>query len=843
MSEIYHVALIGIGHRGYKTHFLSLHTSESEAIVAVCDANRKTLDQFSAKYPDIPAYESIEDLLAHHKPDFALVCLPHTVYGSCIDALSVAGVPVLKEKPAADNLQEFDALTRLPIPIGVMFQKRFEPRYHQLKSLLPFLGRIVSFRAVLARNIENLASSWRASGVGVAEDLGVHMIDMITWLFGKPSALNALKIDGVRQFQKYSGDDIADISFKWNDRHLIGNVHLSRVAHADSEVITITGTTGTAILNDRKVSLIDSSGTQIVSVEDTSSKQMVVRRMVREFGDSLHDSKSKYQSSLESHRSTVQVFEAAKLSFQSEKGEYIPIRPNSGEDCPWPVITPEIETALIDQAHSSLSIYNRSNVYETFEDKWCKLHRLKHALVCSSGTVAILHMFEALNLQPGDEILCPVYTFFATATPMLQYGAVPVFCDSLEDGNIDPEEILKRSTKKTRAVIVTHMWGLPCRMTEIIRNAKSVGIKTLEDCSHAHTAIVEGNMVGTQSDMAAWSLQAKKNVTGGQAGVFATNNTDYYAHAITHGHFNKRAKQEVPEDHPLRKFWLTGLGLNLRAHPLAIAMANVQLSNHQVTQDWREHWARRIHHHLKTISFLRMPEVANADTDRHAWYAFVMQFDESRAPPGLTREKFVSLLTDRGLSEVDVPRSTGLLHDLPLFTETAEAFPRFGNPGPWKAPQRKEEFPKALAFYNGAIKLPMWYDAHDGPMVDKYITGFLDVAHEQLNPSSPIVKVMDHQLPSPVKKRDSVTSGTLLNEFSKLTVTNAVANRTVKGVERGTGTNDQVLDGSNTIRRFIKGKTSKEVLNGVPNGADTNSIGVNGNNGNNSNGIATNGVH
>lgn len=170
-------------------------------------------------------------------------------------------------------------------------------------------------------------------------------------------------------------------------------------------------------------------------------------------------------------------------------------------------------------------------------------------------------MFEALDLRPGDEILCPVYTFFATASPMLQYGAVPVFCDALPDGNLDPDEIIRKSTPKTKAVIVTHMWGLPCRMALIMKNAKQVngGIKVLEDCSHAHGAMVDGKIVGSWGHMAAWSLQAKKNITGGQAGVMATNSTDYYSRAILHGHFNKRAKQEVALDHPGRKFWCKSL--------------------------------------------------------------------------------------------------------------------------------------------------------------------------------------------------------------------------------------------------------------------------------------------
>ncbi|KAK7946817.1 lipopolysaccharide biosynthesis protein rffA [Apiospora aurea] len=568
------------------------------------------------------------------------------------------------------------------------------------------------------------------------------MVDIAIWLFGEPDSINALMAGSVRQYQKYSGEDIADTSFKWKDPELIGTVHLSRVAHKDAEAMTITGTSGSAILDDRKVLLVDANGTQVVCIEDTSSKQMIVRAMVRAFGDSLKGSALAYEGSLAHYRGTVHAIEAVQQSFKSKKGEYIPVKTARDEHCPWPIITPETEKAIIDQAHSSLSIYDRSNIYQTFEDRWCKLHGLKHSLVCSSGTIAILHMFEALNLQPGDEVLCPVYTFFATATPMHQYGAVPVFCDCLEDGNMDPDEILRRQTFRTKAVIVTHMWGLPCRMKEIVQNAQSTNgdTKVLEDCSHAHTAVVDGKMVGTWGDMAAWSLQAKKNITGGQAGVFATNSSEMYAHAVMHDHFNKRAKQEVPESHPLRKFWLTGLGLNLRAHPLAIAMANVQLSAHAMAQQWRENWAKRISTTLQAIPFLRMPQVVDEKTDRHAWYAFVMRFDTSHAPGGLSREVFVQLLKDKGLEEVDIPRSTGLLHALPLFTNTAQAIPRFGLPGPWKENQSTENFPQAQAFYSSAIKLPMWSRSRDEKILNQYIEGFLSTAQEVMAQSRPLIQ-------------------------------------------------------------------------------------------------------
>lgn len=166
-SSHYRIAIIGIGHRGYKTHFLSIHGSPSESVVAVCDADKTRLSDFSRKHPDVPAYSTIEELLSNHTLDFALVCLPHHVYGHCLTQLSKARVHILKEKPAANDVQEWKKLSELPVKIGVTFQKRFEPRYQQLLSLLPRLGRIVSVRAMLARNIQNLDASWRASGVGV----------------------------------------------------------------------------------------------------------------------------------------------------------------------------------------------------------------------------------------------------------------------------------------------------------------------------------------------------------------------------------------------------------------------------------------------------------------------------------------------------------------------------------------------------------------------------------------------------------------------------------------------------------------------------------------------------
>lgn len=173
-SEVeYKIALLGLGHRGYQTHFLNTLSSRSERIVAACEPNPATRMSFTAKHPDVPVYSSLQELLVENSPTFAIVCVPHEFHLSCVEQLSRAGIPVLKEKPVAESQSQFEHLTRLPIKIGVTFQKRFEPRYIQFKKLLLHVGDIASFRSVLAMNLRDLDATWRAtSGVGVTVRFG-----------------------------------------------------------------------------------------------------------------------------------------------------------------------------------------------------------------------------------------------------------------------------------------------------------------------------------------------------------------------------------------------------------------------------------------------------------------------------------------------------------------------------------------------------------------------------------------------------------------------------------------------------------------------------------------------
>jgi len=387
----------------------------------------------------------------------------------------------------------------------------------------------------------------------------------------------------------------------------------------------------------------------------------------------------------------------------------------------WPPITRKIKQAVLKQLDDGISIYDRSGIFKEFEDAFARYYGRKYALLFSSGTLAIHAMYVVAGLRPGDEVICPAYTFFATVTPLLSIGAIPVLCDCDGNGNIDPKEIKKKITKRTKAVIVTHLWGIPCKMNEIMEICKSRRLLLLEDCSHAHGAVYKGKRVGTFGDMAAWSLQGQKIVTGGEGGILLTDNKDFYYRALLLGHYNKRCKQEIPEDHPLYKYSLTGMGLKYRAHPLAIAIASEIFKELENYLSVKRIFAERIIKELNGIRGIIVPQISS--DVKPSWYSLVLQYKQHEMG-GLPIETFVEALRAEGLSEIDRPGSTCPLNLLPLFQTPQELFPIYKK---HQFSYKPGDFPRAEQYYRNAIKLPVWTFQKDQKIVDAYIRGIKKV--------------------------------------------------------------------------------------------------------------------
>lgn len=390
----------------------------------------------------------------------------------------------------------------------------------------------------------------------------------------------------------------------------------------------------------------------------------------------------------------------------------------------WPRITREVEAAVSQQLHESLSIYDRSGIFAKFEDSFSSYFGRRYGLLSNSGTSAILAMFEGIGPRSHTEVLCPVYTFHASVSPLTYLGLTPVFCDADDAGNITLEEIQRRRTDRTSAVVITHMWGMPVADSHAIGEyCKAEGLDLLEDCSHAHGAEINGRKVGTFGTAAAWSLQGQKIITGGEGGVLLTDRQDVYERALLQGHYNKRPLKEMRPDAPLREYYLTGMGLKLRAHPLAIVIAYQQF---QLLEDFRatkQRFADMMTSALSGYDFLVPPR--SPDSHQPSWYAYNLKFDSSHAHE-VTRERFVEALHAEGLVEADIPGSTGLLHTLPLFTRPEGILGRLYSKG--MGGQGSEEFPAAASFYNSIIKFPVWAFEDEEPIVRRYIDGITKVA-------------------------------------------------------------------------------------------------------------------
>jgi dTDP-4-amino-4,6-dideoxygalactose transaminase len=385
----------------------------------------------------------------------------------------------------------------------------------------------------------------------------------------------------------------------------------------------------------------------------------------------------------------------------------------------WPLISHRTREAVARQLEEAVTIYDRSGVFERFERKFAGYHGIPHALLHSSGTCALLAAYYALGLKPGDEVLCPAYTFFATVSPLMILGVSPVFCDCDGAGNIAPESLAERITRRTKALVVTHMWGIPCEMDPITDFCRSEGLPLVEDCSHAHGARYKGRLVGTFGDAAVWSLQGQKLVTGGEGGILLTADSEVFYRAILLGQYCSRARQEIPASHALSRFWMTGAGLKLRAHPLAIAMAEEQLENLEPWLQQKRAFAARLGELLRDVPWLRLPRAADRDP---SWYAFVMQFSAEHAG-GKTIDEVFALLAAEGLDELERPAVTGAIDQLPLFSDPGEVFP-------WFASTRKlaaKDCPRAREMEANALKLPVWVRQEDGVLLESYARGILKI--------------------------------------------------------------------------------------------------------------------
>ncbi len=379
----------------------------------------------------------------------------------------------------------------------------------------------------------------------------------------------------------------------------------------------------------------------------------------------------------------------------------------------WPLITAEDEAAVLDVLRSGeLSVHP---VIRQLEADYQEFFGVRHALAHCNGTAALLAAFFALDLGPGDEVIVPSATFWASVVPLLWVGAVPVFCESEEQRlGLDPEDVERKLTPRARAMVVVHLWGMPSRMTELSAIARRHDLKVVEDASHAQGATWRGRKCGTLGDVAVFSLQGSKLAPAGEGGMLLTDDAALLERAICLGDITRIWDLAGPA----RRFGGTTFGIKTRMAPLSAAVARVQLRHLPERNARRNANLVYLSRHLERLgfdTFLAPPHV------ERVYFEYIVRHDAART--GVPIDVLVEALTAEGCA-VAAPRYP-LLHQQPLFTEGVFArIARLDERPDVSLPvYRPDALPRTEAAQHQLLKLPSFPFA-ERELLDQYVTAF-----------------------------------------------------------------------------------------------------------------------
>jgi dTDP-4-amino-4,6-dideoxygalactose transaminase len=310
------------------------------------------------------------------------------------------------------------------------------------------------------------------------------------------------------------------------------------------------------------------------------------------------------------------------------------------------------------------TVTDGSGPIEALERDFCELVGVKHALTLNSGTSALHSAYVAVGVGPGTEVIVPSYTWHASATPVFQCSAVPVFCEiDPRTLTLDPDDVERRITPRTRAICAVHIWGNPAEMDRLVEIARRHGVALIEDCSHAHGALYRGRPVGGFGDVGCFSLNSAKPVDGGECGIVVTSDAKFFDVMLLLAHSGRIQNGQRAASFDLGD---VSLGVKYRPHLAAVVLAHASLKrlvrrNREGERAWRI-----LLEETEGVRGLRAIETL-PEAERAGFYEYVFAY-EGEELGGPSTRAFVDAVRAEGAPLIVNREHYPELHRLALFT-------------------------------------------------------------------------------------------------------------------------------------------------------------------------------
>ncbi len=280
-----------------------------------------------------------------------------------------------------------------------------------------------------------------------------------------------------------------------------------------------------------------------------------------------------------------------------------------------------------------------------FEDKFARFQDADHGVTVVNGTLAITVALQAAGVKPFDEVIMPPYTFIATATSALLFGAIPVFVDVEEESLlIDPEKVEQAITSKTKAIVAVHIGGTPANLDRLMGIAEQYNLVLIEDAAQAVGAQWKGQGVGAIGDLGTFSFQSSKNLTSGEGGIILTNNKRLADKAWSLANVGRvRDGSWYQHDE---------IGWNLRITEFQAAILLGQMSRLEDQIELRNRNAKLLTELLSPVEGIQLFKTDPRVT-RNGYHLFMFYLEKALSER-VNKSQFVKMLSEQG-----IPSSTG----------------------------------------------------------------------------------------------------------------------------------------------------------------------------------------